>query len=62
MGGDEMTMGFFGGPPFKLVKTHKGHSSFINSVRFNPEGTLLATVSADRKILLYNGKEGDYLE
>lgn len=35
MGGDESSVGFFGGPPFKLVKSFKNHSSFINCVRFS---------------------------
>lgn len=34
----------------------------MNCLRFSPDGKYFATVSSDRKIVLYNGKEGDIIK
>jgi WD40 repeat protein len=34
------------------------HTRFVNCVRFSPNGNTLASVGSDKKIFLYDGKEG----
>lgn len=41
-----------------LVKTLKGHSDWIRSAIFTPEGSGLITAGADRKILVWNIENG----
>ncbi|KAJ1932398.1 WD40 repeat-like protein, partial [Linderina macrospora] len=56
---DDGTCVFFHGPPFKFEKTLKGHSGFVNDVRYAPGDALFASVGSDKKIFLYDGKTGD---
>jgi len=57
-GGEDNQVSWFEGPPFKFKKGITDHSRFVNCVRFNPTGTLLASVSSDKKGILYDAKEG----
>lgn len=50
---------WFEGPPFKFKKSSKMHSNSIYALRFSPNGDFLVTVSADKRIFLYDGKSGD---
>lgn len=56
--GDEYTLKFYEGPPYKFCSSNKSHTSFVNQIKYNPEGSILASVSSDRKIVLYDGKTG----
>lgn len=59
-GGEDNFLGWFEGPPFKFKKSVKDvHTRFINSVRFSPDGELLAVCSSDKKVSVYDGKTGD---
>lgn len=55
MGGDEYAIKFYEGPPFKYVKTVKGHKNFINQVKYNGTGKYFVSISSDRKIIIYDG-------
>jgi WD repeat-containing protein 1 (actin-interacting protein 1) len=58
--GDDMSMVFYHGAPFKFNSALKGsHTNYIYGVEFSPDGNSLVTVGADRKITLYDGKTGE---
>lgn len=57
---EDNEVGFYQGPPFKLDHLNKEHSSFVNAVRFSPNGEYFVTGGADGKANLYAGKEGTF--
>lgn len=50
---------FYHGAPFKFNTSLRNHSRFVYGVAFNPDGSILASVGADRKICLFDGKTGE---
>lgn len=58
-GGEDLSVGWFEGPPFKFKKSIKDHQRFVNCVRFSPNGEKLLTVGSDKNGFLYDGKNGD---
>ncbi|KAJ5234450.1 uncharacterized protein N7469_003618 [Penicillium citrinum] len=58
--GDDKRLVFYHGAPFKF-NTGIGdkHTNYIYGVEFSPDGSTLASVGADRKIWLYDGKTGE---
>jgi WD repeat-containing protein 1 (actin-interacting protein 1) len=52
---------FFEGPPFKFKSCVYKHTSFVNSLRFSPNGEFFATGGADGQLFLYDGKTGENL-
>lgn len=58
-GADDNTVIFYTGVPFKFNKTIRDHSSFVQSVRYSPNGDFFATAGSDGKLFLYEGKEGN---
>jgi WD repeat-containing protein 1 (actin-interacting protein 1) len=53
-------MCFLHGPPFKFNSKSDGiHKGFVFGTAFSPDGGLLVTVGADRRIQLYDGKTGE---
>lgn len=56
---DDLTVGYFEGPPFKYKQSNKEHTRFVNCVRFSPNGEHFATVGSDMKIFLFDGKTGE---
>ena len=59
--GEDMTLTFYEGPPFKLKQTHKAHDNYIQAVSFNWDAKEFVSVSNDRKIQFYDGKTGEIL-
>jgi len=57
-GSEDMAINFYAGPPFKYQHAMTEHTRFVNCVRFSPNGNTLASVGSDKKIFLYDGKEG----
>jgi WD40 repeat protein len=57
-GGDDNTVVFYNGTPYKFSHTMKDHTRFVNKVAFSVDGAMLATAGADGKIFLYDGKTG----
>lgn len=37
----------------------RGHSNFVNCVRFSPDGSKFISVSSDKKGIIYDGKTAD---
>lgn len=60
--GEDFQTSFFEGPPFRLKKFEKAHGSYVNSVRYSPDGSKYATVGSDRKVFIYDGLTGDIIE
>ncbi|KAK0615534.1 Actin-interacting protein 1 [Lasiodiplodia hormozganensis] len=59
-GSDDTSMVFYHGAPFKFNTSARGqHNRFIFGTAFSPDGTHLATVGADKRIWLYDGKTGE---
>ncbi|KAF6172558.1 hypothetical protein GIB67_007071 [Kingdonia uniflora] len=61
--GEDFLVNFYEGPPFKFKLSHKyafvigrGHSNFVNCVRFFPDGSKFVSVSSDKKGIIYDGK------
>ncbi|KAK3316720.1 WD40-repeat-containing domain protein [Apodospora peruviana] len=57
---DDSSMCFLHGAPFKFASKVAGvHKGFVMGAAFSPDGSMLVTVGADRKIQLYDGKTGE---
>lgn len=57
---DDGSMVFLHGAPFKFAGKHNDlHKGFVFGTAFSPDGNVLATVGADRRIQLYDGKTGE---
>mmetsp|Transcript_21785 Transcript_21785/g.30304 ORF Transcript_21785/g.30304 Transcript_21785/m.30304 type:complete len:377 (-) Transcript_21785:237-1367(-) len=48
-------------PIFRIKHTLRGHHSSIASVKFSPDGSMLATASADKTVKLWNWREGTHI-
>eukprot|EP00959_Pyramimonas_sp_CCMP1952_P448965 9401005-Pyramimonas_sp.AAC.1 len=48
-------------PSYRLLHTLQGHTSSVSSVKFSPDGTMLATASADNTIKLWDWTNGEHL-
>ncbi|KAK6921263.1 WD40 repeat [Dillenia turbinata] len=57
--GEDFLVNFYEGPPFKFKLSQRGHSNFVNCVRFSPDGSKFITVSSDKKGIIYDGKTGE---
>ncbi|MCJ1310828.1 WD40 repeat-like protein [Agyrium rufum] len=58
-GSDDSNTVFYHGAPFKFeTMLREQHQKSIYGVAFSPDGSLLVSVGADRKIWLYDGKTG----
>lgn len=55
LGGDELTLKFYEGPPYSFLKSDKPHTGFINQLKFSPKGTHLLSGGADRRLVIYDG-------
>ena len=59
-GSDDTSIGFFHGAPYKFNTSLRGqHNRYIYGTAFSPDGSLLVSVGADKKIWLYDGKTGE---
>ncbi|POR38647.1 Ketol-acid reductoisomerase, mitochondrial [Tolypocladium paradoxum] len=56
--GDDGNMVFYHGAPYKFNDKSALHKGFVLGAAYSPDGNTLATVGADRKIQLYDGKTG----
>jgi WD40 repeat protein len=49
-GSDDFTVVFYHGTPYKYNLTIKDHTSFVQGVKFSPNGDTLVTVGSDKKV------------
>mmetsp|Transcript_4370 Transcript_4370/g.7510 ORF Transcript_4370/g.7510 Transcript_4370/m.7510 type:complete len:633 (-) Transcript_4370:75-1973(-) len=61
-GSEDMTVACYEGPPFKFKQSHTNHTNFVNSVRYSPDGEWAASAGSDSKIVLYEGKTGNFVK
>jgi len=60
--GDDQQMGFYKGPRYRWTTTYKQHTSFVYDAAFSPDGKMIVTVGADKKINLFSGEDGTFLD
>jgi WD40 repeat protein len=48
-------------PTFKFSKSHSEHTNYSSCVRFSPDDSMFVSVGFDKKIILYDGKDGTVL-
>ncbi|KAG9306599.1 hypothetical protein G9A89_004796 [Geosiphon pyriformis] len=58
---DDFTVVFYHGAPYKFAKSLQGHTSFVQGVKFSPNGEYLVSIGSDKKVFLYEGKTGEKL-
>lgn len=59
-GSDDTSLVFYHGAPFKFNTSLRGqHNRFVFGTAFAPDGSLFASVGADRRIWLYDGRTGE---
>ncbi|ODV83769.1 hypothetical protein CANARDRAFT_9332 [[Candida] arabinofermentans NRRL YB-2248] len=60
---DDAGLVFMNGPPFKFAQSVRGHhKNFVRDVKFSKDGNYIVSVGADRMIVLYDGKTGDFIK
>lgn len=64
--GDDGSVVFYQGPPFKFTasdRTHHDQGKFVRDVQFSPgSGEFAVTVGYDRKIVCFDGKTGEFIK
>lgn len=64
--GDDGSVVFYQGPPFKFAasdRTHHDQGKFVRDVKFSPgAGEYAVTVGYDRKIVCFDGKTGEFVK
>ncbi|KAG5952816.1 hypothetical protein E4U57_005817 [Claviceps arundinis] len=56
---DDGNMVFYHGAPYKFNQKTALHRGFVLGTEFSPDGSMLATFGADKKVQLYHGQTGD---
>ncbi|ODV94094.1 hypothetical protein PACTADRAFT_76732 [Pachysolen tannophilus NRRL Y-2460] len=60
---DDGGLVFLAGPPFKFQASVRGHhNNFVRDVKYSPDGKYIVSVGFDRKIVVYDGKNGEFLK
>lgn len=57
-GGEDFKTCVFAGPPFRLDHSNTDHTKEVWTVSYSPDGSKLASVGADRRIVFYEPKDG----
>lgn len=57
--GDDGNMVFYHGAPYKFNDKSSEHKGFVMGAAYSPDGAILVTVGADKRIQLYDGKTGE---
>jgi WD40 repeat protein len=60
---DDSALVFYHGPPFRFEASVRGnHTNYVRDVKYSPDGVHLVSVGADRVIVVYDGKTGDFVK
>lgn len=57
-GGEDFQVNFYEGTPFKFNKINKEHTNYVTGIRFSPDDAHFVSVGFDKKIVIYDGKDG----
>lgn len=57
--GDDFSISFYHGVPFKHNKSLREHQNFVHGVAFSPDAAQLVSVGGDKNIFLCDGVTGD---
>lgn len=60
--GEDGNAVFYEGPPFRFARSVSPHTSAVSDVAYSPDGAYFVTAGLDRKVGLYDGKSGDFLQ
>lgn len=61
--GDDGALVFLSAPPYKFVSSIRNkHSNFVRDLTYSNDGDYIVSVSADKKIVVYDGKTGEFLK
>jgi WD40 repeat protein len=61
-GGEDNSVTFHEGPPFKLGKKMSDNKQYVNKVKYAPDSSKFLSVSSDMSIHIYEGKTGELLK
>jgi len=61
-GSEDFGVYFYTGPPFKFQSYDRTHKNYVNCVRYNNKGDVYVSVSTDKTICVFDGKEGKKLK
>ena len=63
VGGDDGKVNYYEGVPFKYKSEFKEHlGKFVSSIQCSPDGTKFISAGFDKKIVIYDAKEGNILD
>ncbi|KAI0346150.1 WD40 repeat-like protein [Trametopsis cervina] len=60
-GGDDGTIVFHNGVPFKFDKVIKTHTKYVQDIKYSTTGGHFVSVGSDAKLFIYDGANGDTL-
>lgn len=60
--GEDGNVVFHEGAPFKFVHSKQLHQNAVSDVKYSPNGEFLVTAGWDRKVCLFDGGSGEFLE
>ncbi|WFD07294.1 WD40 repeat-like protein [Malassezia vespertilionis] len=60
-GGDDASVIFYTGVPFKYAKTLRVHTRFVQDVAYMPDGSVFVSAGSDGRVFAYDGQSGDVL-
>ncbi|BGP31629.1 WD40 repeat-like protein [Rhodotorula toruloides] len=58
-GSDDFSVCFLNGVPFKYASTSRRHTRFVQSVAYNPSGSLFVSAGSDGQVFLYDGTSAE---
>jgi WD40 repeat protein len=61
-GGEDFLVNFYEATPaFRFSKMNNGHTGYVTSVKYSPDDSKFVSVGFDKRIILYEGKDGSVL-
>lgn len=61
--GDDSSLVFLSAPPYKFISSIRDkHTNFVRDVAYSTDGNYIVSVGSDRKIVVYDGKSGEYVK
>ena len=61
-GSEDRSIGMYKGLPFDFTKALQEHSNYVNDIRYSPSGKVFASVSSDKKIIIFETETGNKIK